>query len=96
VFAPERRSAELRRHWGVSEDDLAVLYVGRIAPEKNVKLAVDAYRAMKQRSGAVKFVVVGNGPACRALQRESADLIFCGLRTPAQTIMSVELSMEAG
>jgi glycosyltransferase involved in cell wall biosynthesis len=84
LFAPERRSAELRRHWGVSDNDLAVLYVGRIAPEKNVKLAVDAYRAMKQRSGAVKFVVVGNGPACGALQRENADLIFCGQRTGEQ------------
>jgi glycosyltransferase involved in cell wall biosynthesis len=84
LFAPERRSAELRRHWGVSDSDVAVLYVGRIAPEKNVKLATDAYRAMKQRRGSVKFVVVGEGPACGALQRENADLIFCGLRTGEQ------------
>ena len=84
LFAPQRRSSDLRRAWGLSDNDLAILYVGRIAPEKNVKLAVDAYRAMKQRSGAVKFVVVGNGPACGALQRENTDLIFCGLRTGEQ------------
>jgi glycosyltransferase involved in cell wall biosynthesis len=84
LFTPERRSAELRRHWGVSDNDMAVLYVGRIAPEKNVKLAVNAYRAMKQSSGSVKFIVVGDGPACGALQRENADLVFCGLRTGKQ------------
>jgi glycosyltransferase involved in cell wall biosynthesis len=84
LFAPQRRSAELRRQWGVSSNDLAVLYVGRIAPEKNVKLAVNAYRAMKQSSGSLKFVVVGDGPAGGALQRENADLIFCGLRTGEQ------------
>ena len=84
LFAPQRRSTELRRQWGVSENDLTVLYVGRIAPEKNVKLAVDAYRAMKQQNGSVKFVVVGNGPACSSLQRENADVIFCGLHTGEQ------------
>jgi glycosyltransferase involved in cell wall biosynthesis len=84
LFTPERRSAELRRQWGVSSNDLAVLYVGRIAPEKNVKLAVDAYRTMKQSAGSSKFVVVGDGPARAALQRENADLIFSGLRTGQQ------------
>ena len=84
LFTPERRSVELRRHWGLSDTDVAVLYVGRIAPEKNLKVAVDAYRAMKQRSGSVKFVIVGEGPSCGALQRENADLIFCGLRTGEQ------------
>jgi glycosyltransferase involved in cell wall biosynthesis len=84
LFAPERRSFELRRQWGVSDNDLAVLYVGRIAPEKNVKLAVDAYRAMKQLSGSVKLVVVGDGPASGSLQRANSDLIFCGLRTGEQ------------
>jgi glycosyltransferase involved in cell wall biosynthesis len=84
LFTPERRSAELRHHWGVSDNDVVVLYVGRIAPEKNLKLAVDAYRAMKLRGGSVKFVVVGEGPACGALQRENEDLIFCGLRTGEQ------------
>src|SRR6266853_5575050 len=45
LFTPERRCAALRRTWGVAENDLAVLYVGRVAPEKNVGLAVAAYRS---------------------------------------------------
>src|SRR5271166_3637649 len=35
-FGPQHRCMELRREWGVSPSDLAVLYVGRLAPEKNL------------------------------------------------------------
>ena len=39
-----------------------MLYVGRIAPEKNLGLAVAAYRAMQRCSTSMKFIVVGDGP----------------------------------
>lgn len=84
LFRPERRCPELRRQWGVTDSDLAVLYVGRVAPEKNLQLAVDAYRAMKQVSEATKFVIVGDGPLRATLQREHPDLIFCGICTGEQ------------
>jgi glycosyltransferase involved in cell wall biosynthesis len=80
LFSPEHRSRELRGQWGLSDRDLAILYVGRLAPEKNVRLAVDAYRAMTGASCAVKFVLVGDGPIRDELQRAHPDLIFRGLR----------------
>jgi glycosyltransferase involved in cell wall biosynthesis len=81
LFTPERRCAALRYHWGVSDNDLAILYVGRVAPEKNLELAIEAYRAMKRFSDAVKFVMVGDGPLCATLQKEHTDLIFSGVHT---------------
>jgi glycosyltransferase involved in cell wall biosynthesis len=57
------------------------LYVGRLAPEKNLGLAIDAYRAMQRVNGAMTFVVVGDGPMRAALQQRHLDLIFSGLRT---------------
>src|SRR5262249_36640333 len=54
LFTPARRCAALRSHWGVAENDVIVLYVGRIAPEKNLRLAVAAYHAMRQINDAVK------------------------------------------
>jgi glycosyltransferase involved in cell wall biosynthesis len=84
LFAPERRCCELRGYWGVSEDELAVLYVGRLAPEKNVGLAIDAYRAMKRCSASLKFVIVGDGPLRTALEKEHRDVIFSGLQTGAE------------
>jgi glycosyltransferase involved in cell wall biosynthesis len=80
-FDPARRSAALRREWGACDDDLVVLYVGRLAPEKNVELAVAAYRAMQRERLGLRFVVVGDGPLRAALGRTHPDLVFRGFRT---------------
>ena len=61
-----------------------MLYVGRVAPEKNLGLAVAAYRAMQRCSASVKFVVVGDGPLRATLQKAHPDLVFCGVHTGAQ------------
>jgi glycosyltransferase involved in cell wall biosynthesis len=78
LFAPERRSAELRRSWNLSDNDVAALYVGRIAPEKNLSVAIDAYRAMRRVNASLKFVIVGDGPSREGLQNRHPDLIFLG------------------
>ena len=80
-FDPARRSAALRAEWGAAAGDLVALYVGRLAPEKNVELAVAAYRAMQRVSGASRLVVVGNGPLGTALAGAHPDLVFRGFRT---------------
>jgi glycosyltransferase involved in cell wall biosynthesis len=59
---------------------MAALYVGRVAPEKNLRVAVAAYRVMQRLSPSVKFVIVGDGPFRATLQREHPDLIFCGVQ----------------
>jgi len=84
LFSPQRRCAALRRAWGLAERDLAVLYVGRVAPEKNIELAIAAYRAMQQCHSTVKFIVVGDGPQRATLQKAHPDLIFCGVQRGEQ------------
>jgi glycosyltransferase involved in cell wall biosynthesis len=84
LFAPQRRSSELRREWGLSDDDTVVLCVGRIAAEKNLRLAIEAYRAMRRYNDRLKFVIVGDGPLRHGLQREHSDVIFAGIRTGKQ------------
>jgi glycosyltransferase involved in cell wall biosynthesis len=81
LFTPEQRSVELRRSWGLCGRELAVLYVGRVAPEKNLQLAVDAYRAMYLVDNSIKFILVGDGPLLPILQKKHPNLIFCGLKT---------------
>jgi glycosyltransferase involved in cell wall biosynthesis len=81
VFTPARRCAALRARWGVAERGLAILSVGRIAAEKNLQVAVAAYRAIQGFDTTAKFVIVGDGPYRAALEREHRDLIFCGVRT---------------
>ncbi|HEY7739151.1 MAG TPA: glycosyltransferase family 1 protein [Steroidobacteraceae bacterium] len=80
LFDPARRDARLRARWGVGPGGLAVIYVGRIAPEKNLELAIDAFHAIRQRRADARFVWVGNGPLADRLKREHPDFVFTGLR----------------
>jgi glycosyltransferase involved in cell wall biosynthesis len=78
LYTPARRDPELRRRWGVVAEDPVVLYVGRLAPEKNLPLALRAYAAMKARDARARLVVVGDGPQQRRLRREVPDAVFAG------------------
>ncbi|MGH8030939.1 MAG: glycosyltransferase family 4 protein, partial [Luteimonas sp.] len=79
-FHPDKRNRELRAQWGLGDDDVAAIYLGRIAAEKNLPLAIAAFRALQQRQPSARFVWVGDGPSREALQREHPDFIFCGLQ----------------
>jgi glycosyltransferase involved in cell wall biosynthesis len=83
-FSPDRRDAALRRSWGLDEADLAVIYLGRIAPEKNLDLAVRAFRELQRDRPDARFVWVGDGPAREKLAQEHPDFIFCGLQRGAE------------
>ncbi|RKX32906.1 MAG: glycosyltransferase family 1 protein [Verrucomicrobia bacterium] len=80
LFRPERRSEDLRRSWGLGPDDVAVVYVGRLAKEKNVDLAVKAFEAMRRIEPRSHFVLVGNGPENIPLRKRYPDFHYCGMR----------------
>ena len=81
LFTPERRCRDLRASWGAAEEDVVAIHVGRVAREKNLPLAIDAFRAIQQAAPSSRFVVVGDGPARAALERDHPDLRFAGVRT---------------
>lgn len=80
LFDPARRSQDLRAAWGVPEQGLAVLYVGRIAPEKNLELLVRAFRAMARVCPDARLILVGDGPELAALKTAHPDFVCCGAR----------------
>lgn len=79
-FAPHRRDPHLRRQWGVGEDGLAVIHVGRIAAEKNLGLAVQAFRQLQQVRPGARFIWVGDGPLRDKLAGDNPDFLFCGIQ----------------
>jgi glycosyltransferase involved in cell wall biosynthesis len=79
-FAPTHRSIELRRDWGVPDGAPLVLYVGRVAPEKNVTLALDAFEALQADAPDARMVVVGDGPQREALASLHPRVRFVGAR----------------
>ncbi len=80
-FNPAKRSADLRRQWGASDEDMVVMCVGRLAPEKNLGDLVSAYRAMRCIRPRTRLVIVGDGPERSALQAACPEAILAGSRT---------------
>jgi glycosyltransferase involved in cell wall biosynthesis len=80
LFSPARRSAELRRHWNAPDDAPVLIYVGRLASEKNVPLALRAFEAVHAQRPDARMVVVGDGPLRPSLQASHPHVHFVGLQ----------------
>src|SRR5258707_12674324 len=63
LFSPARRSERLRAAWGCREGDTVVLHVGRIAPEKNLGLFVEAVLGMRAIDAKLRVGLGGAWPA---------------------------------
>ncbi|WP_430461625.1 glycosyltransferase family 4 protein [Thalassolituus sp. LLYu03] len=80
LFHPRRRSGTLRQSWQV-ENEPVLLYVGRIAAEKNIPLAIRTWQALRADRPDLKLVMVGDGPLRAELSREYPDILFAGVQT---------------
>jgi glycosyltransferase involved in cell wall biosynthesis len=83
LFSPARRSERLRATWGCRGSETVVLYVGRLAPEKNLGLFVEAALAMRAVDAGLRVVLVGDGPQSAELRMRHPDFVFAGMRTGA-------------
>ncbi|MBP8829663.1 MAG: glycosyltransferase [Desulfobacter sp.] len=62
IFHPSKRCDILTSNFGVNEDALKFLYVGRVSREKNLPLLVDAFKTLYATNDKVHLTVVGDGP----------------------------------
>lgn len=73
-------------------------YVGRLAPEKNVGLILDAFARLQSQlpPGRVRLVVAGAGPAEEALRRRApANTTFLGYLDRARDLPALYASLDA-
>lgn len=80
-FSPQRRQTALRRAWGLDDGTPGVVYVGRIAPEKNIDLVFRAFAAIRQAHPGAQLIVVGDGPERERLAAQHPQAIFTGPKT---------------
>jgi glycosyltransferase involved in cell wall biosynthesis len=78
LFSPEKRCQTLRSNWGVSPHEPVLIYVGRIAHEKNIQLALNSAEAFKRLHPACRFVLVGDGPLRASLSQAHPECLFVG------------------
>lgn len=80
LFSPDKRDEQLRAEWGANPEDRVVAYVGRVAREKNIDLAVEAFRRSRTDAQSSVMVIVGDGPERDRLQTKYPDIVFAGMR----------------
>ena len=68
---PEQLEA-LRRQWGIPEDKTVLLYLGRMAKEKNLEQLMDQIHAARRRDAVL--LLVGDGPAREAALDHAREL----------------------
>lgn len=80
-FSPSRRDPGLREDWRASDGHRVLLYVGRLAAEKNVSLALQTFERLSARRPGLRMVVVGDGPQREKLERAHPQARFVGMKT---------------
>ncbi|MFN4262351.1 MAG: glycosyltransferase family 4 protein [Thioalkalivibrionaceae bacterium] len=80
LFNPGRRDAALRLQWGADEATPVALYVGRLAPEKNLAVTVRAFEALRERLPDARLVLVGDGPSRNSVSKDCPDCHFAGVQ----------------
>ncbi len=80
LFSPQRRDPELRAHWDAAPHAPVALYVGRLAAEKNLELAIAAFQAIQGAHPNARLALVGDGPLMPRLRARYPEFIYCGMR----------------
>lgn len=79
-FSPGLRSPEWRKSWNIPEDCMLLLYVGRLAVEKELEVLVKACRYLA--GGPWRLMMVGDGPLRQELEQYRDErIIFAGYRS---------------
>ena len=74
VPATDEERRRLRVDAGLTEDALVVVYVGRLAPEKELPSLLDAFAHVLRQKPDALLVLVGDGPERAALLERAAGL----------------------
>jgi glycosyltransferase involved in cell wall biosynthesis len=77
LFDPGRRDIAWRRAQGWRDDDVVVLFFGRLVLEKGVDAFVQTGRALRALGLPVRFLVIGEGPA-RSAFAPLGDAVMTG------------------
>jgi glycosyltransferase involved in cell wall biosynthesis len=67
-----------RADFGYKPDDLLLIYVGRLGPEKNLDFLLRAFNGVAQAFDHVRLLILGKGPAKEDLEALASDFGLAG------------------
>jgi glycosyltransferase involved in cell wall biosynthesis len=80
-FNPERRDMVWRREIGIDDDELVIVFLGRIVLEKGLDVFSETVRALRERGVKHHVLVIGEGPARPWFEEQMPGAIFVGQQT---------------
>ncbi|MBD2842444.1 glycosyltransferase family 4 protein [Erythrobacter rubeus] len=83
IFSSEKRDLEWRRSLGLADDDVAVVFLGRLVMEKGLDVFAETIVQLRKRQVPHKVLVIGDGPAREWFEGILPGGIFVGFKTGA-------------
>lgn len=68
----------VRRRYGLGPEAVVALFTGRVAPEKNLPALLEASSRVAAQHPQFRLVILGDGPALPALQRQALAMGLAG------------------
>tara|TARA_A100001015_G_scaffold308443_1_gene406083 strand:- start:1299 stop:2465 length:1167 start_codon:yes stop_codon:yes gene_type:complete len=85
LFNQSKRDHALRESWGIKSDNpetqYVAIFVSRIAAEKNIPLAINAFKRIKADNPDASCIFVGDGPEKHTLEKNYPEFKFVGTQT---------------
>ncbi|MEO5587625.1 MAG: glycosyltransferase family 1 protein [Novosphingobium sp.] len=80
VFDPARRDNAWRRGLGLTDDDIAIGFLGRLVMEKGLDVFSDTIDELRRRNIPHKVLVIGEGPARDWFEARLPGAVFAGFQ----------------
>ena len=77
-FSPSHRSEQWRADYGLSRDDVVVLFVSRLVKEKGLDVFTDVILRLHEGGWPIRALVVGDGPEREPLAEMLRRAVFTG------------------
>jgi glycosyltransferase involved in cell wall biosynthesis len=88
-FNPGRRDMEWRRGLGIGDDELLVVFLGRVVMEKGLDVFASAVGELGRRGVPHKVLVIGDGPARGWFAEKVPEAVFTGQLTATDLARAV-------
>jgi mannosyltransferase len=74
AYAPNpQRREELRRQWGVGDDEILIAFASRLDYQKNLPMLLEAFRRLRQSRNDIRLVIAGEKKGSGAFFHQGAQ-----------------------
>lgn len=81
VFDPSRRDLEWRQSHGIADDEVTIVFLGRLVMEKGLDIFAETIVQLRREQVPHRVLVIGDGPARKWFEQTLPGGVFVGFQT---------------